>query len=248
MVNPTVRSELLKRLGVSKQALSQRANKIKESYGPMSTEEAVYVIAHLEGIDLSKHLSLAELDRVRALVPRQSTPSLTRIQRPKGKTTLRKKEIRVYPLVSQSSAKMATQLGSEVFPLVFVLENSIRGLIKKRLSNIGDDWWEQAVPDDVKRNVARTMNKEKRYPYREQRGEDPLYYANFADLRAIIVENKSKFADVIIDVEWFKVKMDEVYMARNNLAHSVPLSSDDISRIVLFNRDWARLLKSAGEN
>ncbi|OQY82149.1 MAG: hypothetical protein B6D41_18585 [Chloroflexi bacterium UTCFX4] len=211
----------------------------------MTTEEAVYVIAHMEGIDLSKDLSLAELDRVRALVPRQATAGIRRIRQPKPVTRKKRNASSKYPLVEDELVKVADRLGSEVFPLVFVLESSIRALIKKRLSKNSKDWWEKFVPKEVKDNVNRTMNRENRYPYREQRGDEPLYYANFSDLKKIISENNLAFADVIIDFEWFRVRMDEVYMARNNLAHSVPLSPDDVSRISLFNRDWARLLKTA---
>lgn len=90
------------------------------------------------------------------------------------------------------------------------------------------------------------MKKETRFPWRERRGNHPLYYANFADLKELIVSNISSFSDVIVNVDWFKVLMDDVYMARNSLAHCVPLSNDDITRINLLYRDWARLLNSAG--
>ena len=68
--NQSVKREVLGKLKISPQALSQRAARIKGRYGPMTTEEAVYVIAHMEGIDISKFLPIATLDRVRSLVPR----------------------------------------------------------------------------------------------------------------------------------------------------------------------------------
>jgi hypothetical protein len=153
-----------------------------------------------------------------------------------------------YPLISSAANNQAIALGVEVFPLMYQLENSIRQLIERVLSKSGTDWWLKRVPSDVQSNVQRTMNKEKRYPYRDKRGSHPLYYANFDDLKKIIIDsnNKADFQTIIMDLEWFKVKMDEVYMARNNLAHCVPLPKDDISRILLFHRDWGRLLDTAG--
>lgn len=247
MVNKEVRSQLLKQLGISPQALSQRAKRLKDKYGPMTTDEAVYVIAHMEGVDLSKRLPLASLDRVRSLIPRElNIPTLRHRQ---SRSTHPKKKLKPasYPLVEKTIVSSAISIGAEVYPQVFILENSIRSLIKKHLSKTGNDWWDKLVPADVKKEVLRTMSREKRYPYREARGNHPLFYSNFSDLKKIILANQTSFATIIIDFDWFRVKMEEVYMARNSLAHCVSLSKDDISRIALFYRDWARLLETARE-
>lgn len=248
MADRRLRSDLLNKLKVSRQALSQRSKRLKETYGPMSTDEAVYVIAHMEGLDISKYLPLTTVDRVRSLVPRdQAAYSVTKVvSKPKKK--VKRPTTKPYPLISNAENNHGMVLGVEVFPLMYQLENSIRLLIERVLSKSGTDWWVKRVPPDVQSNVQRTMNKEKRYPYRDKRGSHPLYYANFDDLKKIVIDanNKADFQTVIMDIEWFKVKMDEVYMARNNLAHCVPLPKDDISRILLFHRDWARILDTAG--
>lgn len=246
--DPNVRRELLDRLGITRQGLSYRAKKIKEAYGPMTTEEAVYVIAHLEGIDLSRHLPIAILDRVRALVPREIQYSPTKrsaddAKKPKPRVSRRKKP---YPLVTKDQAKMAEDVGGQVYPLLFIVENSIREFISVRLSTKGSDWWDKSVPQRVKQRVERTMKKETRYPYRDKRGNHPLSCANFSDLKDIILANQADFQDEIIDFDWFAVHMDEIYMVRNNIAHCVPLTGDDVSRLEVFFRDWARLLETAG--
>lgn len=249
MIHREVRRELLNKLKISRQALSQRAKQIKTKYGPMTTDEAVYIIAHVEGINLSKHLPLETLDRVRSLIPREikSSSVAPQVKTPSKKSKSRKSiAIASYPLVNNAFIQRAVTIGDESFPQIVVLENSIRTLIENTLSAINLDWWTTLVPPNVQRNVQRTIEKEKKFPYREKRGSRPILYCNFADLKEIIVANYVNFRNVIIDIEWFKAKMDEVYMARNNLAHSILLSDDDISRIALFYRDWARLLDSAG--
>lgn len=252
MIKREIRESLLKKLKVSKQALSQRANRLKEKHGPMTTDEAVYIIAHMEGIDLSKQLPLAMLDRIRALVPREVNQSTKILQvSTKKKATKKQKSQQVsYPLVANALIQKARDAGDDAFPRVFILENSIRSLIKLRLLPIDKNWWPNLIPKQVIDAVDRTMKKEKNFPYREKRGNEPLMYCNFDDLKKIIADEKNypHFQDVIIDLDWFKVKMQEVYMARNNLAHSVPLSKDDFSSIILFYNQWARLLESAGLN
>ena len=72
MVKHEVREKLLTKLRISHQALSKRAKRLKEKHGPMTTDEAVYIVAHLEGIDLSRYLPLQYLDRIRSMIPRET--------------------------------------------------------------------------------------------------------------------------------------------------------------------------------
>jgi hypothetical protein len=48
--NTKLRQALLKKLGVTPQRMSQRVTQIKRLHGPMSTEDATYVLAHQEGL------------------------------------------------------------------------------------------------------------------------------------------------------------------------------------------------------
>ncbi|MCH7727385.1 MAG: hypothetical protein IH991_13025 [Planctomycetes bacterium] len=245
--NREVRRLLLDKLKITPQALSQRSKTIKKSHGPMTTEEAVYVIAHREGIDLSKHLPNDVLDKVRGLVPRETQAPQQQAARQQARRGQPAPQPEVtYPLVTKSKVKHANSLGAEVYPTLFILETSIRAFISNRLSKMNRQWWTKLVPKGVQDSVNRTMKREKRYPYREPRGPDPLSYANFTDLKSIVLSNKAEFQGVIKDFTWFEAKMDEVYMVRNNLAHCVPLSKDDISRIELFYHDWERVLTAAG--
>ncbi|MCJ7507319.1 MAG: Swt1 family HEPN domain-containing protein [candidate division Zixibacteria bacterium] len=245
MVNRTIRKLLLKRLNITPQALSQRAQKLKATYGPMTTKEAVYVIAHQHGIDLSRFLTIETIDRIRSLVPRE----LPKVPKPEIAAKTKKvkvAQVKSYPLVTDTMVSKSVLIGKESFPQIFVLENSIRQLIIKKLSGTyGKDWWLKARIKDVREKVQRTIDKEKKYPYRERRGTHPIYYSNFADLKQVILNERNLFVDVIPDLQWFGVQMDQVYMARNPLAHSIPLTEDDASRIRLLYRDWARLLENA---
>jgi hypothetical protein len=250
MVNARIREKLLSTLKISKQALSQQAKKIKERYGPMSTDEAVYIIAHQNKIDLSKFLSIEVVDRIRSLVPKdigireQAIPAL---KKKKVSTAKASNDDYTYPLVSKSQILKAKQIGEETYPLVYVLESSMRNLISKQLSTkYGQDWWEKANIKNCRENIEKTIGKEQRYPYREKRGKDKLSYANFDDLKRIILNEQSAFFQIIVDFQWFESRMNEIYMARNALAHSTSISIDDHRRIELFFRDWSRLLENSG--
>jgi hypothetical protein len=247
MVDRQIKKILLNKLDISPQALSLQTKKIKTKHGPMSTEEATYVIAHQHGIDLSQFLPIDIMDRVRSLIPKelpnvvQSSPS---INKKREKT---KKSAKSYPLVSDNLIKKGMLIGNESFPKMFVLENSIRNLIIQRLSKAyKKNWWNEARIKNVRENVEKLINKEKKYPNRDKRGLHPIYYSNFADLKNIILNEFDYFSDVILDRQWFTVQMEQVYMSRNSLAHNVALTEDDEMRIRLLYSEWARILESAG--
>lgn len=248
MINKDVRKKLLGNLRITAQALSQRAARIKSKHGPMTTDEAVYLIAHMVGIDLSKYLPLTMLDRIRSLIPKDVSPHETRlsIEKKKESPAVRDNKVIKYPLVDSSVVKEAYNIGKESYPRLFILENSIRKLIEDVLSNIKTDWWNELVPKDVRDSVQRIMNKEKRYAHRSPRGSKPILYSDFSHLSKIISDNMPHFKDIIVNENWFKTSMDEVYMSRNNVAHSILLRPEDISKINTFYSEWERVLKVAG--
>ncbi|HZP25674.1 MAG TPA: hypothetical protein VFB90_01355, partial [Dehalococcoidia bacterium] len=59
--------DLIGRLKVSPQALYQRADRLKKKHGPMTTEDAIYMIAANEGLDLAKYLDKVEVERLRMM-------------------------------------------------------------------------------------------------------------------------------------------------------------------------------------
>lgn len=85
--DPAVKAELLAKLGVSPQRLSQLAAKRKGEL-PMSTPDAVYTIAHENGIDVSKHLSAEETKEIRGprREPRHPTSRFPATARPSEST------------------------------------------------------------------------------------------------------------------------------------------------------------------
>ena len=135
-INRKLRTDLLNRLKVSPQRLSQRVKKMKTQNGPMSTEDATYVIAHIEGIDISKYLEPNTVTHVRSLIP-QSTQKQTVSDRSKKNKSSSKKPltIKIEPNIPQVDALLSTTLVhdakkmAQIYPRYYVLENSIRVVI-----------------------------------------------------------------------------------------------------------------------
>jgi len=76
MTDSQLRQALLGKLGTSKQAMYQQAERIKKKYGPMSTEDAIYWLAVDKGIDVSRFLDKEDFDRIRQMRSSQA-PQVT---------------------------------------------------------------------------------------------------------------------------------------------------------------------------
>ena len=69
-ISADLNNAILKTLGISSMTLSRRAKSLAQRHGPMSGDEARWIIAHDAEIDLRKYgLSEVQLDRVRELRP-----------------------------------------------------------------------------------------------------------------------------------------------------------------------------------
>jgi uncharacterized protein (TIGR02391 family) len=67
-ISAGLNNAILKALEISRTTLWRRAKRLAQRHGPMSGEEARWIIAHEAGIDLRKHgLTQGQLDRVREL-------------------------------------------------------------------------------------------------------------------------------------------------------------------------------------
>jgi hypothetical protein len=250
--NRELRTALLKHLGVSQQRLSQRAKNTKQKYGPMSTEEATYVIAHQEGLDLTKYLDPSAVDRVRNLIPNtghqriiarnteKSSQSRRAHVRIKIESALPDVDVFLSSTIARDAKKMAN-----LYPVYYVLENSLRIVIKRIMEKKhGTDWWDIRVKKEVKEKVTDRKNKEHKQPWHGKRGQHEIFYSDFGDLRAIIEKNWDDFKDLFPTRSWITQKLDELENPRNILAHHNPVNNIDKNRIDLYFHDWVTLLSS----
>ena len=250
-----VRAELLKELGnVTPQRLSQLVAQLKKQHGPMSTEDASYVLAHQRGIDLTKYLDRETFDRVRGMVPRTSeaqpaeaTPR--RAAAPKGgpRTRTVRVAVSVLPVnlllpgsVWTDAARMA-----DLYQKLYLLENSIRNVINRVMTaKHGTDWWTTQVSRQVRDRVQGRKEKEDKAPWHGKRGSHDIYYSDFSDLKNIMVKNWTDFEDIVPNQAWITFKLEELEPARNTLAHHNPVPEKEKTRLDVYFDDWAKLVDS----
>lgn len=256
--NAAVKKALLTKLDVTPQRLSQMTKKRKQDL-PMSTEQAVYTLAHENGIDVSKHLSKDETTEARGLVSQlrlsanttnaasgSTAGSKTKSTTPRPVViTIAGVDVEKLPGMSATHAKEAKMMAEKVYPAIYVFENSVRDLVERVLkAQFGSDWWAKAVPGKVQTTAKSHKDAEEKDPWHSQRGGREIDYVFLNDLWAIMKHQWKYFKDLFPSQSWAEnLITSDMNVSRRVLAHMTPLDSDDVKNLEAAFRKWAKQLK-----
>lgn len=140
-------------------------------------------------------------------------------------------------------------MSENVYPLLYILENSIREVILRVMQNkYGDDWWDTKVPNPIKKEVQDRINHENKNPWHGRRNVKKIYYTDILHLGRIIQNNWQDFKDIFPTIPWLTQRLEEISHSRNPVAHMNPLSRKDINRIKVYFRDWQDQIKDKLSN
>ena len=244
MINRQVMNRLLETTGVTTQRIYQLIEEKKKLHHySISKETAAYLLAAENGVDISEILNDDELLKVREVAKTASTniPRI-KVQRGESKHILVElgKEVGVTdPLLPKKIVDDAKKM-AEIYPVVYIFENSVRNLISKVLEVSGVGWWDRKVGGKIKAKVKERMDKEEKNRWHGRRGAHSIFYADIDDLSSIIVANWAEFQDIFPDQQWVTGKIAEIEISRNVIAHNNPLEDHDIDRLKVNFGDWNR--------
>jgi len=103
------------------------------------------------------------------------------------------------PILPQKKlAEVAAMI--KVYPVLYGLENSIRELIKRVMSDkFGKDWWDTQLTTSKLRGVRDTANgrmtqEKTKHSWHQRRGSHPIDYVQFDDLEKILRAKKASIS------------------------------------------------------
>ena len=257
MTNKKLRKALLAKLNnISPQALSQRVQRIKKQVA-CTTEEATYVIAQREGVVLDRYLDHETIAKIRDLMSRLSiaaTPTTQRTVAAKraspsavGRPVVQiGKEIKIDdPLLPARKISEAKSMAS-IYPLLYVLENSIREFIDRVMtSKWGSNWWDVQAPRTLRNTVAGRMADEEKNRWHQTRGARPIDYLDLNQLPKLMRQIQEEVVPKLIpSLSWFEALIEETYKCRCVLCHMNPLDDDNINAVKLRLRHWEKQIKA----
>ena len=252
MTNKQLRTALLEKLKVTPQALSQRVQGLKRQYA-ITTEDATYIIAQREGIILDKYLDRDTVNHIRGIIQQithitQDTTTIAKLAR-KGKREAEKKQIVIVfpkeftvidPILDKRKLLEARDMAT-IYPLLYVLENSIREVIDCLMTNrYGNNWWDSKA-GKLKDKVNERMSDEEKNSWHQRRGARPIDYLDLAQLPTLVRQiQKDIVPDIIPSIEWFTQFVDEVYKSRCVVCHMNPLDNTNIQSVKVKFTQWQR--------
>ncbi|MGC1120512.1 MAG: Swt1 family HEPN domain-containing protein [Candidatus Methanofastidiosia archaeon] len=232
---------------MDKSVIYSRVRRIRRELGyTITREDAAGILAGELGIDIRKYLSEEELERIRNL--RVQTKVIEVKSKPTSQTlgfSIKGTKIKVPFLpkrVVHDSSRMV-----HGYQLFYLLENSIRYFILSQFESKYpfDDWWNKKIPSKIRTNVEKRKQKEQENRWHAKRGEHPIFYTDFKDLRNIILDNWDIFGGLLPDQLWVISRLKDLELSRNIIAHNNSLPREEVKRIELHFRDWMKQIGAA---
>ena len=257
VTNRQLRKVLLKKLGVTPQALSQRVQNLKRGYA-ITTEDATYIIAQREGIILDKYLDKDTVNHVRGIIQQittmtQATTTIAKLAR-KGKRKSEEKQMVIVfpkeftvtdPILEKKRLLEARDM-TAIYPLLYVLENSIREIIDRFMTSYyGSKWWDSKAPKELRETVNRRMSDEQKNSWHQRRGARPIDYVDLNQLSTLMRRLEKEVVPTIIpSIEWFTQLVEEVYKSRCVVCHMNPLDTVNIQSVKIRFTQWQKQISA----
>ncbi|MDE1862994.1 MAG: hypothetical protein KGI33_08790 [Thaumarchaeota archaeon] len=157
-------------------------------------------------------------------------------------STTSKKEI-VDPDLFDTDIRQSAKRMSDYYVMFYCFENTVRKLVKQTLlEKYGVDWWENRIPDIIKKEVKERQEKEKDSVMTIRSLDDPLLYVTLGELLPIIEHNWSDFSDQFRSRKAVRQILSQLNQIRAVVAHNVELHDDESDRAKLSIKDWQRQL------
>jgi hypothetical protein len=131
-----------------------------------------------------------------------------------------------------------------VYAIYFCFENAVREFVAETMKDAHGDSWFDKVPRRIQQNVEarkKDLEKNKWFTYQPLSNVSQLL---FGDLASIITDQWDVFGVFFPGQDWVKVRLNELDMSRNVIAHANELPAEEIDRITRYLGDWLKQIPS----
>lgn len=159
-------------------------------------------------------------------------------------------KIETFEILPEDIRRKGTEM-AEVYSYLYCVENSLRIFINQVLEReFGINPFAKAlVPISIKKSITVRKELESKNQWISIRGNNDLFYLDFKELGALIVNNWNLFKNYFPDQQWVNVKMEEMGNCRNLIAHNSYVGQQEKNLIKLYyNQILSQIGKSESLN
>lgn len=248
--------QLMNKLNLSRIGVYKRIEKAKQDYSVLETDIAAYCLAFKKGIKIDRY-GLKPETLIRVQQSLNSGKIIVTGEQRNSKTqrnTVIKSQNPIitiglvgkidHPVIRKQIALDAQKMAN-VYPIIYVFENSVRELVQKIMeSKYGKDWWDKnSIPSKIKEKVIIRKKDENKNKWHGKRGAHEIFYTDIEELTSIIENNWNDFKDFLPKQHWVKTMIEIIGTSRNVIAHNNPLSDDDVSALKVHFKQWTKQIK-----
>ncbi|MCH7568649.1 MAG: hypothetical protein IIA87_04470 [Nanoarchaeota archaeon] len=229
-VEKQLTDRLVRRLGISKRGIDMKIEKIRNDRGyDITRRDAALLLASVNKIDVSKFVTTDKLKEIRALKDKEYRIESKKTKIKEKDRVLKFKDITIRskdPFIPRKLISEAQEM-SQYYALLYILENSLRNLIREAYKD-KKDFLKKKVPD-IEKEIQKIKSKEK---YFQEKRLDDLEYAHLDWLKQIIIRNWGDFIDIFKEKDKNKLlhEVEKFLPERHCIAHTTKLKGLDANR------------------
>ncbi|MCV0400166.1 MAG: hypothetical protein K5785_09275 [Nitrosarchaeum sp.] len=225
VLNKILNHTIIKNKKIKKQSIRDGASKIKKDNHGITSSAAAYEWARKNhGISVYRYLSKDDVNSLQYLKDLSPSPKKNQSNRKiKAKKTITSYGQRYITNANQNA---------DIYPHVYILENSLRDLILKKFQD-EKNWWTNTkiVKPDIQKYAQTIMDAEKKHRWLDTRGDHPIYYVGLEHLLKIIEMSYNPYFKNIFELTKLKTWIEECIPIRHLLAHNIKTSKEEQDNI-----------------
>lgn len=217
-------------------------SKIGQENPGITLNAAAYLFAKKHGVSVFRQLSGG--DKTSLNHAKQSTTSSS------SSKTRKTSQIKSKNIIGNSSydPKLVKEANAntEIYPYVYILENSLRNLILDKFCTL-KNWWtdKRIVKQDIQDYAKNIENAEKKHKWVGKRGDHPIYYVGLEHLYKIIEMNFNPYFKDIFDINNLRTWINECVSIRNLVAHNVRTQKSERDNIKIRTKYICNSIKNS---
>jgi len=248
-------------LGCQKSQYYSKVAEVRDRYGnTISTEEAAYVLAadtrkvnlaaYLDGPTRERIMNIRSKAPMAAEPPRRAASTRVAASSPRDVTIKLPKLDVTDPFLPAKTVEQCRKM-AEVYPLVYLFENSLRAFIDEVMQRrYGGNWWASKAPKKAVEQAEERKRKHGANAWHSSPHARDINYVDIDRLTLIIRSNSNDFSPLFdglpSGIDWLLAKISHIELHRNTIAHNNPLTADNIQEVTLYFRQWQGQLKQLG--